>query len=445
MKKRLVAILLCCMLLCSAAQAAELTLGDVNQWLNGSAKLGEGSKGNQIAVIPFNHIDGPGDEDLFYAFVPFKYVSRSYIKYQVSFLSCTCRPADMNMWSTAYVELTLPDSGKIDDAEVRCLSFDLDSTGHYDAGQYGDSNPAPNGNPYEKLVNDWVPFYTGKTYGEIKGYSTIKDIPEATFQAGEGRGELTIDAWTGATVSPNNVLRMLIALFRYHATDSFFDGDENAVALRAAFAAATEVTAKAAAAAAVSEEEELPAPQDTTKTYKANADDTEEIPCEEGNFGPTCSAITSDNLRQYMFRSDVCYIDLRDYEDYAKKHLKGFEVIPYLALIFNANAHTDPSLPQLYGGEPANPIPVYKESDEILAALFPKNKVLFVMCQGGGRASQIMSILKARGWDMSKVYNVGGMGHYTGAEYKDLVTDTPEITIQVTYGFEGLTRIMPEG
>ena len=443
MTKRILAIVLCCMLFVSMAQAAEMSLGDVNTWLNGSAKLGEGSKGNQIAVIPFSHIDGPGDEDPFYAFVPFKYVSRNYVKYQVSFLSCTCRPADMNMWTTAYVELSLPDSGKIDDAEVRCLSFDLDSTGHYDAGQYGDSNPAPNGNTYEKLVSDWVPFYTGKTYAEIKQYSTIADIPAEDFAAGEGREELTIDAWTGATVSPNNVLRMLIALFRYHATDSFFDADENAMALREVFAATSEVTAKAAVTASVGEEEELPAPQNTSKTYLANAEDTEESPCEEGNFGPTCSSITSENLRQYMFRSDVVYIDLRDYEDYAKKHLKGFEVIPYLALIFNAEADKDASFPQLYGGDPTNPVPVYEESDEILAALFPKNKILFVMCQGGGRASQIMSILKARGWDMSKVYNVGGMGHYTGAEYKDLVTDTPEITIEVTYNFEGLTRIAP--
>jgi hypothetical protein len=360
MTKRILAIVLCCLMLCSVAQAADLSLGDVNAWLNGSAKLGEGSKGNQVAVIPFNHIDGPGDEDLFYAFVPFKYVSRNYVKYQVSFLSCTCRPADMNMWSTAYVELSLPDSGKIDDAEVRCLSFDLDSTGHYDAGQYGDSNPAPNGNTYDKFVADWVPFYTGKTFGEIKGFGTIKDIPEETFKAGEGREDLTIDAWTGATVSPNNVLRMLVALFRYHATDSFFDGDETALALREAFATSTEVTEKAAVAAASSEETELPPPQDTTKTYLANQDDTEETPCEEGNFGPTCSAITAENLRQYLFRSDVAYIDLRDYEDYAKKHLKGFEVIPYLALIFNADADKDASLPQLYGGDPTDPVPVYK-------------------------------------------------------------------------------------
>ena len=46
-------------------------------------------------------------------------------------------------------------------------------------------------------------------------------------------------------------------------------------------------------------------------------------------------------------------------------------------------------------------------------------------------------------WDMSKVYNVGGMAHYTGAEYKDLVTDTPEILLTATYNFDGLTRIAP--
>ena len=44
---------------------------------------------------------------------------------------------------------------------------------------------------------------------------------------------------------------------------------------------------------------------------------------------------------------------------------------------------------------------------------------------------------------MSKVYNVGGMGHYTGPEYRDLVTDTPEVLITVTYSFDGLTRIAP--
>ena len=82
-------------------------------------------------------------------------------------------------------------------------------------------------------------------------------------------------------------------------------------------------------------------------------------------------------------------------------------------------------------------------SDELLEALFPRNQILFLMCQSGGRVSQLMTLLKARGWDMTKVYNIGGMAQYAGAEYRDIVTDTPEITISATYTFEGLTRIAP--
>ncbi len=437
MFKRMLACLICLMLLVPTALAAEISLGDVNDFLNGTAKLGEGSKANAVAVIPFNHIDGPQEEDLFYAFVPFKYVARSYIKYQVTFISCTCRSADVNVWSTAYLELTMPSSGKLEDAAIRTISFDADSTGHYLGGFWGDSNPPPTAQTatYERFKAEWLPYYTGKTYGELKSLGTIADI------AGENAPD--VDTWTGATVSSNNVLRIIQAMFVYHATDSFFDGDPDAVALREVFAAKQAVAAAAAAANSSAVEAELPAPVDTTKTYKANKDDTVETVCEPGNFGPTCSAINNSNLREYLGRTDVMYIDLRDYADYAKKHLRNFECIPYFALIFNAEAHNDASLPQLYGGSVTEPIPVYAESDELLEALFPKNKVIFLMCQSGGRVNQLMNLLNARGWDMSKVYNVGGMAQYAGPEYRDIVTDTPEIIINASYTFEGLTRIAP--
>ena len=443
MFKRTLAILLCMLLLVPSALAAELSVGEVNDFLNTSAKLGEGSKANQVAVIPMNHIDGPQEEDLFYAFVPFKYVARSYIKYQVTFISCTCRSADVNVWSTAYVELTMPSSGKIADAAVRTLSFDLDSTGHYLGGFWGDSNPPPTAPTatFDKVKAEMIPYYIGKTYSQIAGLSTIADITD--YSEGEGRQNLSIDSWTGATVSANNILRMLQALYAYHATDSFFDGDADAASLRAVFEAKKEAASASAAAVAAAVEAELPAPVDTTKTYKANKDDTEETFCEPGNFGPTCSAINSENLKQYLGRTDVKYIDLRDYSDYAKKHLRNFECIPYFALIFNAEACNDASLPQLYGGTVDNPIPVYAESDELLEALFPKGKVIFLMCQSGGRVNQLMKLLSARGWDMSKVYNIGGMAQYAGPEYRDIVTDTPEIAISATYSFEGLTRIAP--
>ena len=288
-----------------------------------------------------------------------------------------------------------------------------------------------------------IPYYIGKTYAQLSGLNTIDDIKD--YNAGEGRENLKLDAWSGATVSSNNMLRMLQALYAYHATDSYFDADPDAAELRRTFESERAMTeAKTSSSAVKAALSELPAPVDTKKTYKANKDDKEETFCEPGNFGPTCSAIDSSNLREYLGRSDVFYVDIRDYEDYAKKHLRNFECVPFFALIFNANADKDASLPQLYGGTVDNPVPVYEESDEILAALFPKNKVIFLMCQGGGRVNNLMKILNARGWDMSKVYNIGGMGHYATPAYRDLTNDAPELTLKVNYSFEGLTRIAPK-
>ena len=52
---------------------------------------------------------------------------------------------------------------------------------------------------------------------------------------------------------------------------------------------------------------ELPASVDTTKKYKAHKDDTEDTNCTPGNFDPTYSVNTNENLRQYLGRSDVVY------------------------------------------------------------------------------------------------------------------------------------------
>ena len=190
-----------------------MTLEEVNKFLNESADLGEGSVGN----------DGPRNETNFYAFVNFKYVARNYIKYQITYLSCTCRSADVNYWQTAYVELTLPDSKDIKDSEVRFLSFDQDSAGHYLGGFWGDSNPKPAGVTYETFKEEYIPFFKGKTYDYISTLSVQDDIDPADYSAGEGREGLTLDTFTGSSVSTNNIIRMLNALFQYHATDEYFN------------------------------------------------------------------------------------------------------------------------------------------------------------------------------------------------------------------------------
>lgn len=431
--------------LVSGAMAA--TLPEVNDFLNNSAKLGPNSKANPVAVIPFHHIDGPQEEDLFYAFVNFKYQARGYIKYQVSYVSCTCRSADVNYWSTVYVDLTLPESGLLDDAEIRTLSYEKDGTGKYQAAFWGDSNPVPTGGQtYEMIRDQYLPYYVGKTYGELKTLSTIADIKAEDYATGEGRADLTLDTWTGATVSVNNVLRVLQAIFEYHGTDAHFANDPSLVKTEAPAEESAKETEKEAPAVVVAAGElaPLPAPVDETKTFLKNKDDKEEVPCTPGDFGPTCSAITAENLKNYLNRPDVYYIDLRDHNDYMKKHLRNFEVIPFFGLIFNANAHTDATLPQLYGGTTKEPVPVYEESDSILETLFPKDKTLFIMCQAGGRVGMLMDILAARGWDMSKVYNIGGMAQFSGPEYRDLIVDTPEMILTPVYSMEGLTRIAPK-
>lgn len=184
---------------------------------------------------------------------------------------------------------------------------------------------------------------------------------------------------------------------------------------------------------------DLPAPRDTTKTYKPDKD-SEAVACEENTYAPGCSSINAENLQDFLGRDDVVYIDLRDYADYSQKHLRNFEVIPFFASIWNKDANTDTALTQLYGGDVAAPVAVYEESDDLLEALFPKDQTIFLMCQSGGRVVNMMKILEAKGYDMSKIYNVGGMGQYTSKELSGHVTDTLELKVEATYATEGLTR-----
>lgn len=183
----------------------------------------------------------------------------------------------------------------------------------------------------------------------------------------------------------------------------------------------------------------LPEARDLTKTY-APSEGAAEVACEANVYTNACAAINAENLVDYLGRDDVLYIDLRDYSDYAKKHLRNFECVPYFALIFDAEAGTE-GKPQLFGGSLEEPVATYEESEELFEALFPKDKTIFFMCQSGGRVAQMMKLMDSLGYDMSKVYNVGGMGQYTDAKYAPYTTDSAEITVEATYSFEGLTPV----
>lgn len=200
----------------------ELTLEMINEWLNTSADLGPGTIGNAVAVVPINHIDGPRRESSFYAFVNFKYKARDYIKYQITYLSCTCRAANLNYWQTMYVELTLPESGNIDDSVVKYMSFDRDPSGEYIGGFWGDSLSIPGGVNFRVILDQYVPFFFNKTAAYINGLDTMDEITPVDYSAGEGRESFNTDIFSGSSVSTNNIVRALHAIIKYHETDEFF-------------------------------------------------------------------------------------------------------------------------------------------------------------------------------------------------------------------------------
>lgn len=139
--------------------------------------------------------------------------------------------------------------------------------------------------------------------------------------------------------------------------------------------------------------------------------------------------VNEATIDQYLGRNDAVYRDMRmlvdeaDYEaiggdSYLSGFVEGFEVIP-LPKIVNMSlpeavgtGYAGPTLFTLKDGKyTAN----YAESMEILEYYFPKDKVIFLMCGGGGYAGMMKDLLVALGWDASKIYNVGGYWYYGGA------------------------------
>ena len=151
---------------------------------------------------------------------------------------------------------------------------------------------------------------------------------------------------------------------------------------------------------------ELPAPVDYEKNAACDTDDTATL------YSNSCAGINYENITEYLDREDVDYIDLQERDAYYKGHLKGFRNVEFFSKIYPSGGGAgDTQL--FYEGADGRFAPRYVNSVEILETLFPKDKTLFLMCGGGVRVVPMMQLLKQYGWDMSKVYNVGGMSHYT--------------------------------
>ena len=227
---------------------ADINLDAINDYFltntHWADMTGPYGNGNKVTFIPFTHINGPKAEWNFFAMVNFEYDNMTYFKYQVTYLSCTCRDASVNYWQTAYVELTVPASGDINDVKLKNLSFENDGTGHYIAGFWGDSGTnghdiEGSGIYYEDIRDGFIPYLVGKTYGELSsfdGYTdpetgmtyddTVWGIDSNDFTTDmngvlfQNDHQVTLDDFDGASVSTNNILRMLLAIMEYHGSNN---------------------------------------------------------------------------------------------------------------------------------------------------------------------------------------------------------------------------------
>lgn len=155
--------------------------------------------------------------------------------------------------------------------------------------------------------------------------------------------------------------------------------------------------------------------------------------------------INEATIDQYLHRSDAVYRDLRMLKDpgnyeaiggdaYLSGFVDGFEVVPF-PYIVNVEGLTE-EVGDTYTGKTlftqkdGKYIPNYQESWAVLEALFPRDKVIFLMCGGGGYAGMMKEMLVSLGWDASKIYNVGGYWYYEGennVEVKRHLLDGTEV------------------
>ena len=160
--------------------------------------------------------------------------------------------------------------------------------------------------------------------------------------------------------------------------------------------------------------------------------------------------VNESTIDDYLGRDEAVYRDMRMLEDPAQYeniggdrflsgYVEGFEVVPlpYIIPIYGlpsavGETYSGETLFSNYGGVY---IPNYEESMSIIEEIFPKDKVIFLMCGGGGYAGMTRNFLVSMGWDPDKIYNAGGYWFYKG---KNNIEVKKEENGKVTYDFESV-------
>jgi len=160
--------------------------------------------------------------------------------------------------------------------------------------------------------------------------------------------------------------------------------------------------------------------------------------------------INESNIDKYLGRSDSVYRDMRMLEDpatyesiggdrFLSGYINGFEVIPlpYIIPVTNLPKEVGDTYigNTLFHNDNGKYVANYKESMKIIEKVFPKDKVIFLMCGGGGYAGMTKNFLVSLGWDENKIYNVGGYWYYKG---KNNISVKKTINGNTSYDFSNV-------
>jgi len=115
--------------------------------------------------------------------------------------------------------------------------------------------------------------------------------------------------------------------------------------------------------------------------------------------------ITMDNLDDYMWRDDVQYVDLRNFDaKFAAGYIDGFEMIPFFDYLDNRafdRNHT-------YQFDPNQIL-----NEDIMTSYFKQDKAIFLYADGCIRANYVRDVLHHLGYE--KVFTLGGYYEYDGS------------------------------
>ena len=121
-------------------------------------------------------------------------------------------------------------------------------------------------------------------------------------------------------------------------------------------------------------------------------------------------SISMDNLDDFIGRTDVQLVDLRDFPDkFTAGYIRGFEFIPFFQFLETRLITRSKAVLQEW-----NPKKGTIDTSFPLENYFDKDKSILLMCSSGTRAGYIKYILEMNGY---RAYNLGGYNHYEG-KYK---------------------------